>query len=390
MNPTQQGIITLLKSAVTGEKYELPEGFALDGEEAIDVIKRHHLMVLMYAGAVNCGIPSDLPIMKRLFFDYYKHMIRSERQTAAAEKVFQAFDQHGIDYLPTKGCNMKLLYPKPEMRVMGDVDISIRKEQREEIMQLMPELGYTLSDEGNTTMTWDNASLHLELHKHMCSYYNEAYYDDVWERATCTQGRRFVFSTEDGYIHLFNHFARHYRIGGIGCRHIVDLYVYRLAHPDMDEAYILQEMKKLHLQKFYEHVSLLLKVWFDGAASDEVVEVISQYIFNSGSWGTPKSHITAGEIKQETKEGKAMHYRFRAILRSLFPPVDHMASHYPIVKKAPYLLPFTWVMRGVSAVIGRRKHIAIHMDLWRMIEDEKVTECQAHYKRVGLGIEKGE
>lgn len=39
-----------------------------------------------------------------------------------------AFDAGGIDYMPLKGSILKDLYPRHEMRMMGDADILIRME----------------------------------------------------------------------------------------------------------------------------------------------------------------------------------------------------------------------------------------------------------------------
>ena len=44
--------------------------------------------------------------------------------------------------MPLKGCNMKALYPSPELRVMGDADILIRVEQYDRIRPIIQSLGF--------------------------------------------------------------------------------------------------------------------------------------------------------------------------------------------------------------------------------------------------------
>ena len=78
MNVTQRGIVLLVKSAITGEKYELPEEFSIEAEDVKELIKKHHLMLIVYVGAVNCGISKNLPYMRQLFLYYCKEIIRSE------------------------------------------------------------------------------------------------------------------------------------------------------------------------------------------------------------------------------------------------------------------------------------------------------------------------
>ena len=98
MTITQKGIVLLIKSAITGEKCELPKEFSIEAEDAQKLIKKHHLMLLAYVGAVNCGISKTLPYMRQLFLYYCKEIVRNEEQMAAVQKVFDAFEDvfHGM------------------------------------------------------------------------------------------------------------------------------------------------------------------------------------------------------------------------------------------------------------------------------------------------------
>ena len=387
MNITQKGILVLLKSAITGECYELPEDFVFDAPETERLIKKHYLMALVYVGAVNCGIPADLPLMQKLFAFYCRHLVHSENQMREVKKVFQAFEEHGIDYLPVKGCILKTLYPKPEMRTMGDADITLREEQLPLMHEILPPLGFTYRGQEPGGDVWDSGKLHLELHFHMSSFYNQQYYDDVWERTTCENGHRYVFSTEDNFIHVFNHFARHYRCGGIGCRHLVDIYVLRRTFPQMDEAYIMAELEKIHLQKFYKNVCDLLDVWFGTGVLNESTKAISQFIFNSGSWGTRNSHSTAGQVEVANETGANTGFRKKAILKVVVPNLESMKERYPILHKLPFLLPVTWMMRWVKAVFVGKEIVPDLVSQWKGIEDDKVLVYQQHYRRVGLELD---
>lgn len=173
---------------------------------------------------------------------------------------------------------------------MGDADITIRKETCPQIAEVMEQLGFTKCLDTENEFSWKHDELYVEFHEHMRSFYNETYYDDVWDRVYKQEGNRYEFSVEDGFIHVFNYFARHYRGGGIGLRQVIDLYVYRNVFPEMDEIYIVQEMTKLRLQHFYKNVLRLLEVWFDEVSNDEITECLTQTIFNSGNWGTVASH----------------------------------------------------------------------------------------------------
>ena len=54
MNIQYQGLFVLIKSALTGQKLPLPEGFV--PEEADELIRSQSLVPLIYRGAFNCSI----------------------------------------------------------------------------------------------------------------------------------------------------------------------------------------------------------------------------------------------------------------------------------------------------------------------------------------------
>lgn len=345
MNDTQKGILTLFKSAITGEALPLPEGFDL--ETADEPLRSHHMSALIYEGAVRCGIPGSQPIMRRLFQSYCKALQVSEGQLRQLEKVFAAFDAQGIDYMPLKGCNMKALYPKPELRMMGDGDVLIRLDQYPRIIPVMESLGFTNTGNTDHEIVWRNRELYLELHKRVIPSYNKdffAYFGDGWQRAATHTGCRYSMTAEDEFVFLFTHFAKHYRDGGIGCRHVLDLWVYLRANPDLDGGYVKRELAKLQLLEFYENIRRVIAVWFEEARSDEKTDYITDFVFSSGSWGSGASKSASIAVR-DSHGGAFWKGRLAYVLRTAFPDVKTLRSKYTVLKKAPWLLPIVWLIR---------------------------------------------
>ena len=146
MDTLQKGTLTLIRSALTGNAYKLPEGFCI--EDAAKMIQKHNIVGLAYEGAIKCGIDKSTPAMQELFQRYYGDIIRSDRQMKLLDKLFAAFQENNIDFLPLKGTILKSLYPQPGMRPMGDADILIRVEQYDRIKSVMAQLGF---QEGKVT-----------------------------------------------------------------------------------------------------------------------------------------------------------------------------------------------------------------------------------------------
>ena len=213
MDITQKGIITLLKSAVTGEKYQLPEAFDLDA--AFPEIKRHKIYPLAFQGAVTCGVSRSHPVMQQLFQRYCRDLLTSEGQMREIQRLCRMFDKNDIDYMPLKGCNMKKRYPKPELRLMGDADILIREEQYPQIVPIMESLGFVFQCESDHELIWKSSGLYLELHKRLVPSYHKdlsPYFEGCWDRSVISEGRCHVMTPEDEWLYLFTHFATHFRL----------------------------------------------------------------------------------------------------------------------------------------------------------------------------------
>ena len=385
MDITQQGIVTLLKSGVTGKSLSLPEGFSL--EEASEIIKKQGLIPLAYEGAVLCGFSRKDPVMNDLFRSYYTVLLRSERQMAKVNALFREFEQAGIDYLPFKGCVMKQLYPKPELRVMGDADILIRLEQYEKIKPILVSLGFTLKLESDCEMTWISPDLYLELHICMIQPSQRdvyAYFGEGWKRAVPVGKYRYDFSPEDMYVYLFTHFVKHYRCGGIGCRHVVDLWVFRQAHPSMNLAYINQELEKLYLRQFHENCIRLQDAWFETGRLDEVTEFIAKRIFSGGSWGNARDYQIFVELSQRKKTDDLRNSRLHYALHLMFPPLWAMQKKYPVLNRMPVLLPAAWIIRGITVLLCKRDRIDAAVKTGSLITDDALIAHQEALRMVGL------
>lgn len=385
MNDIQRGVLTMIRSAVTGQAQTLPENFSL--EEAEKLIIKHQIVGLAYEGAVLCGLPKTHPVMNRLFQLYCQIVMRSNAQMNAVDKLLAVFEEKGIDYLPVKGCEIKRLYPRPAMRVMTDADVLIRMEQYEQIRAIVTDLGYTEGEIADHALVWNSKILELELHRRLVPTTDEDYYSYIgegWQRAKHIRGHRYELSAEDAYIFLFVHFTKHYRDGGIGLRQAVDLWVYDRTHPNMDRAYLKQELEKLHLVEFYENTRQLLKAWFDGAELTEKLAFISQFIFDSGSWGTSEQRAVFAGYRNVKKAGSVKGGYWRTVLHSVFPSSREMGKRYPVLRKAPWLLPVMWPVRWVTAVLFRRENIRASANGLSKVTAEHVETFEQSLKYVGL------
>ena len=384
MDIIQKGILILIKSAVSGKALKLPDGFSLD--EAFTSIAEHRIISTAYTGAVNCGIPLSLPIMQKMLFYSAKLMMISEKQMQAVGKVTTIFSDNEIDHMPVKGCVMKTRYPSPELRYMGDADILIRKDQYDKISPLMKNLGFTLEEECDHVFVWKSQELLLELHVKLIPSSEHLlceYLGDGWRLAKEKNGYCYAMTKEDEFIFSFIHFVKHYRDSGIGCRHVVDLWIMDRLFDENSRAYIKRELKKMRLDTFYKNMVCVIKNWFEDGESDVVTEHITQFIFSCGNWGQAKTQAMARQmLTADTDDPKKMGRKL--LLKDIFPPSDRIKGEYPILEKVPFILPFVWIWRIIKTVIFKRDSVRRSLKRASLLNEQAVNDFRENLKIVGL------
>ena len=106
MNKLRSGLFLLIKSALIGEKIDLPDD--LDFEKICAAAKVHGVSVLVYYGAHNCGINVKSEPFATLFSTVCEELILSEKQLfelKLIEKAFAESVQKLYDKLFTKAGN---------------------------------------------------------------------------------------------------------------------------------------------------------------------------------------------------------------------------------------------------------------------------------------------
>lgn len=385
MNEIQQGITALLKSAVTTEKAVLPPEFTPEKADAL--IRRQAVLPLCFQGMLNSGVPLNSPLMEQYRLRYLQNAIKAQKQLRAVNRLFQLFEENEIEYLPVKGCVLKNLYPQPDLRIMADADILIRPEQHKRLRPLMEDQGFRFEGENDHVFEWRSEELFVELHKSLVppsdpEYFS--YYGDIWTRARKGEDFRWELSPEDTFVFLLTHFARHYRSSGIGCQHVLDLWVYKRSVPDLDYSRIKRELRKLRLEEFYENTMCLLDVWFEGKTGDEITELMTAFIFSGGRWGSMEAELLLKEVRRSEKSGAVRGAGITSFLGALFPGRRDLTYNYPILLKYPYLLPVFWIVRWVHIGLTDPGKILRKWKTVRQISDERVTDHRRLLQAVGL------
>jgi len=289
--------------------------------------------------------------------------------------------------MPLKGCNLKQLYPAPELRAMGDVDILIKVKQYGTIKVSLKMLGFSEVCESNHELIWEKGALVLELHKRLIPSYNRdfyRYFGDGWRLAKECQGTCYRMNREDEFVYLFTHFAKHYRDGGIGLRHLADLWVYLRAYPELDMSRIRKELECLKLLTFFENVKKTLDAWLGDGKWDEMSCFVMSHVFASGAYGTQEGHELSRVACVAQGSMSSKKARFVRYFGMVFPSLEEMKERYPVLNRVPVLLPVCWILRGVNVLLFRRGAMGTFADKLRITEGQAVDTYQQELDFVGL------
>ena len=392
MNTQQVGIIALIHSALTGQKNILPNEFDFDA--AYKCAKNHRIVPLLYYGILNSNVSINEATNNKFFFDTCQAIMVSEKQSFSLSRISKAFENNSLDFMPLKGSIIKDLYPKVEMRTMGDVDVLFKVEQYEKIVPLLEGFGLKFVKENENEFAWDDHPFYLEMHRFLVSPQHKdyfKYFGNGWQFARLAEGSncRYVMSDEDYYIYLFAHLTKHYRFSGVGIKHLVDIWVYLNAKTKLDMKYIEGELKKLKMYEFHKNIIKTVRNWFDGESGDYVTELITDRVFKSGAFGTVESARDAETVKN-IKNSSVKHLKLKRFINFLFPSYKNMCKLFPILEKNPVLLPFLWLWRIVYAILFKKEKIKGQYNDVRNISYENAFVYERQLEAVGLDYDFGE
>ena len=189
---------------------------------------------------------------------------------------------------------------------------------------------------------------------------------------------------EDEWIYLFTHFTKHFRDGGIGCRHVLDLWVFRRAYPNLDVAYVKAELEKLQMLEFHENICRLIGVWFEDIQEDEKTAFISEFVFSSGSFGEMESKVLSQTLRESKNSPLAFSGRLVHVWRVLFRSAEELKDEYPVLRKASWLLPLIWLIRPFHKLLFHRSAVSSQRKKLAALNKDNIQQRQDMLNYVGL------
>lgn len=357
-----------------------------DWQHLIWLAKRHNIM-----GMLGCTLPllseQQMPPQKErdsLRRQAMAMAMVNSNQIHELGRIQDAFEQQGIWNMPLKGCTTRQLYPLPDMRTMNDLDILCKPSQQRQIRKIMSQLGYADFQEGRKHDVYSKKPyIRIEMHREMVPARSpfSKYYRDIWNRCMPMSGCRYncQLSATDAFVYNLVHLAEHLEEGGVGIRFITDVYAFDNS-PTVDREQLHSTLESLGLWQLYCNVSALAQQWFSlnpptlEQSQAQLIERFGHFVLAGGLFGSAET----GSALAVQKEG-----RVRYFLKACFPGYREMCSMYSWLEKWPFLLPWSWFLRGVRSLLYRRKSIKKQFHVSATGDVQKGNEIRQLYHDIG-------
>lgn len=350
INNTAETVLGILRSYIKNEKLNLD----LNEEQIKNlflVMKAHNMLHLPGLVIENANSSPKYEMFQRAQF---LAALMFEQQQYERNRISETLENNQIKFVHLKGPVIAKYYHEPWHRSSCDIDILLNNEDIQKSAALLTErLGYTL----RSNMTNHDVSLFLDQNIHVELHYDlsntEITLSDAWNSATPAQGKsyEYVFTPEIIMLYHYAHMAKHFKNCGCGIKAVLDLYF--LEHNlEYDKEILDNLLIKGGIKTFAESILYLTEVWFSGAESNEITDVLTEFIINSGAYGSIKHLVPI--LIQKSNAGRENISQRKYVLSRIFLPYENLKYIYPVLQKHKFLIPLYQVKRWLSFLSPKR------------------------------------
>ena len=395
MEKQYQNYIDVLRAFVQGNAPA-----ELDVNALMELARIHSTMgILCHIGLVHPGLAD--PSMR----GWMRHHCLTEtalcgRRAELAKVLAAELDKHDIDFILFKGLVVREYYAIPELRTFGDVDIIIRKEDRQKCDALMLELGYERNEDWEPSYSYRKGLEYYELHSRVIGFDVSdkadfvGYFEDIWSRTRPAQvvdlPHARELTPEFHFLYLLTHLAKHISASGAGIRMYLDL-AFFIQHfrNALDWDWVSRELEKLCLADFANVALAAVEQWF-GVESPLPLEMVeasmlddfTDFTIAGGVYGYVGREKGEVFLKQQNRNGEKVS-KWKTLLHHAFPPTKVLVNKYAYLEPCPWLLPMAWLQR----LMDKRKEwsrFAAHTRQILTADEEKVLKLKRIYQKIGL------
>ena len=372
MTREQLFFLEIIGNYIHGKKTKPVVG--LNWEYIIQYAKSHQLEGIIYHQCKDYLV--KIPELKNIYDCLDKARVAIlfcfKNNQYAYDELKSVFSENKIQYFSVKGMDIASLYPIPEYRTMGDLDIVMQTKDRERINEIMLSLGYK-QKEGERVKLFSRGTITIEIHTLMINDDNleiglrKNFFNRCWEYVH-NENEKYVLDWNFHFLYLIEHAKQHFSANGAGFRQFMDIAVTAMYKEGLDWNWIEKELKKIRLWDFTLTAFAFCKKWwgvespFRNKNLDEDFYFQStEFVFKNGVFGFGNENASVHLVEKQMRISslpRAFHSTYVAVKRVCISYDTAMTLPYcSFARNKKYLLPFVWIYRVIYVAINKKGHI---------------------------------
>ena len=361
MTRTADEFWAILRASLFGAS--LPAEFIVEDDAALlSLARRQEMLHLLYVPLVSTRILPTLsePVQTAITEAHLRAIQRTAQLVHEQRQITAVLDRIGVAYIPLKGAALREYWRSPWKRTSCDIDILIHPEDAARAADaLSAELGYRVASLGHHDHSlYAPNGVHLELHFSLSlNLPADRVLARVWEYASpLGEGGCHQLDPAFMFVYLAAHHVSHLLAGGGGIRPVADIaFLLRAKVPNdqlMEALAAEAELTDFLLADLELGVSLIR-----GSTPAPTAEMLRDWLLSGGIYGDVDRRAA---IRRTAKSAPARRRaRRRYVISRLFPPCRTLAVSYPVLRRAPVLLPFVWCHRLLRLLFGGRLRVTL-------------------------------
>ena len=338
---------------------------------------RHAVSPLLFRGLNHMeSVPEE--VLSRAYAMAVSSTQMSEQMLQEQQKIIDCLHGQGIPCAILKGFSAACMYPHPELRVPGDIDLYVGEENFSKSCRALEEFQFTLARRSEKHWEYRKNGIDLEVHPAVSKFpdtekgnFTREFVSSAWQHIETAQIMGISFPCLEGEYQLFSlltHMENHVTSDGIGLRQLCDWAVaVNHLRSRIDDG-VLSLLEQCGLLYFAKSVTRLCEVylgmppaaWSEGV-SEETLDALMRDILEGGNFASQGEHrayayvLTDAYHKSENKKKSILCTYFKFVRRKV-------RYEYPWAKSwlwVPLFSIFFPIRVAVRVILGKRKKFRI-------------------------------
>lgn len=386
MKNEEKLLVNICKAYFSEEELSLPED--IDWNRFYNTAKNHNLTSVCHC--VFNKNKEKVPKKVRAFFldRFFDLVYIYEKQINAYEEIKALLICQEIPFIPFKGIVIKDIYPVPESRSMGDIDILIKPDDSKKLKTAFENSGFIYDSTCGYVDVYKKGNAVIEVHTKLSDDFGDKF-DDAFEHGIFNgfEGR---FDDDYHFVYLIAHTAKHIKNQGAGIRFLLDA-AFMLKEKSINTTKVFEMLEKFNLAAFGRVVFSICKNWFGyGESFIADTDRIQEYFLKGGVFGTSVDTKTGAVSRLKALNGldnNGKNSTIKLRLRLAFPPYKALINmpYIKFIKNRPWLTPAAWIYRFFYNLKNRKSKMLERVKATGDKETIKIAEDELKFlEEVGL------